>query len=199
MAAKQPLRPLALAVLGLLDERPMHPYEMFQLLLARKEDRLMRIRAGSLYHAVGRLEEAKLILAHGVDRDGNRPERTTYELTELGSQHLRDRLREMLAIPAEEYPAFLLAMAEAHVLPLEEVIDLLTTRRQALLPYLERLDAEDIDALARGVPQQYKLDVQYAQAVRRAELKWLDDLITTLCAGQMPWGTDTTHPHPSEI
>lgn len=177
----------------------MHPDEMFQLLLARKEDRLMRIRAGSLYHAVGRREEAKLILAQGVDRDGNRPERTTYELTEMGSEHLRDRLREMLAIPAQEYPAFLLAMAQEHVLPLPEVIDLLTTRRQALLPYLERLDAGEADAVARGVPRQYKLDVQYAQAVRRVELKWLDKLITTLCTGEMPWGTATSHPHPSEI
>ena len=50
------LTPLALSALGLLVERPMHPYEMYQLLLERHEDRFVKVRPGSLYHSVERLQ-----------------------------------------------------------------------------------------------------------------------------------------------
>ena len=49
------LTPLALAVLRLLHERPMHPYEMHQLVRDRGTDFAIKVRAGSLYHAVERL------------------------------------------------------------------------------------------------------------------------------------------------
>ena len=47
------LSPLALSTLALLTERPMHPYEMYQLMLQRREDRVVKVSAGSLYRAVG--------------------------------------------------------------------------------------------------------------------------------------------------
>lgn len=47
--------PLAVSALGLLLERPMHPYETVQLLLARWEDRLVKVPPDSLYHVVDRL------------------------------------------------------------------------------------------------------------------------------------------------
>src|SRR5437868_2840544 len=40
------LTPLAITVLALLNERPMHPYEMHQLLLARRVDRVVKVRPG---------------------------------------------------------------------------------------------------------------------------------------------------------
>ena len=55
------LMPLGIAALALLTERPMHPYEMYQILLLRKEDRIVKVRPGSLYHAVNKLEEGGLV------------------------------------------------------------------------------------------------------------------------------------------
>ena len=75
MARAASLTPLGVAALSLLVEEPMHPYEMYQLLVARHEDRLVKVRPGTLYHAVGRLEEQGLVEATGTEREGNRPER----------------------------------------------------------------------------------------------------------------------------
>ena len=51
------LTPLGITVLGLLSERTMHPYEMYQLAAARRGDQLVKIKPGSLYHTVTRLEK----------------------------------------------------------------------------------------------------------------------------------------------
>ncbi|MBV8090642.1 MAG: hypothetical protein JO139_13925, partial [Alphaproteobacteria bacterium] len=42
-----PANPLALAVLALLFERPMHPYEMAATLKQRNKDESIKIRYGS--------------------------------------------------------------------------------------------------------------------------------------------------------
>ncbi|MBN9189981.1 MAG: PadR family transcriptional regulator, partial [Microbacterium sp.] len=65
-------------VLALLREGDMHPYEMIRLMRQRSDDRMLTITNGTLYHTVGRLERAGLLDEVRIDRDGNRPERTTY-------------------------------------------------------------------------------------------------------------------------
>ncbi|WP_449373878.1 hypothetical protein [Arthrobacter psychrolactophilus] len=51
MALTKPLTPLGISALGLLVERPMHPYEMYQVLMQRHEDRIVKAQPG---HAVSR-------------------------------------------------------------------------------------------------------------------------------------------------
>ena len=106
------LTPLAVSVLALLAERAMHPYEMYQLLLDRHEDELVKVRPGSLYHTVERLDGLGHVRACGTERSGNRPERTTYEITSTGRAALRWRLLEMLNAPVNEYPEFPVALSE---------------------------------------------------------------------------------------
>ena len=79
------LTPLGVVVLALLGEGDMHPYEMIRLMRVRHDDRLVTITNGTVYHTVSRLERAGLLAEVGVDRDGNRPERTTYAVTDAGS------------------------------------------------------------------------------------------------------------------
>ncbi len=44
--------PLALAVLALLFERPMHPYEMAATMRERHKEESIKLRYGSLYSVV---------------------------------------------------------------------------------------------------------------------------------------------------
>ncbi len=119
------LTPLAVMVLALLREDDMHPYEMVRVLKRRRDDRMVSITNGTLYHTVGRLHEQQLVVEVGVDREGNRPERTTYEITDAGHDRMLERLTEMLGEWRYEFPEFPLAVAEAHNLPRETVIKLL--------------------------------------------------------------------------
>jgi hypothetical protein len=60
----------------------------------------VKVRPGSLYHAVDRLTEGKLIRGAATTRDGKRPERAVYEIT--GAVH--------------EFPQFAVALPEVHIL-----------------------------------------------------------------------------------
>lgn len=186
--ADQQLTPLAMAALGLLAERSMHPYEMYQTLMQRHEDRLLKIRPGTLYHAVGRLESAGLVVAAGRERDGNRPERTTYAILPAGRELLSAGLRALLAQPVREYPRFPQALSEAHNLPAADVAALLESRVAALESDLAALAAERRGAERRGVPEQFWIDVGYQERLLQAELEWVGELSTRLRSGAMAWG-----------
>lgn len=188
-----PLNPLALAALGLLVERPMHPYEMFQLLMDRSEDRLVKVRRGTLYHAVARLTETGLTEVVGTDRGGNRPERTTYAITAAGRSALDDTVRHQLAEPEPDYPMFPLALAQAHNLPRVEVVTAVNRRIDGLTAELAAYDSGVADAAARDVPRRYLVDADYQRTLRRAELDWLRRFVSDLTDGTIPWhppGTD---------
>ena len=74
--------PLALAVLACLTERPMHPYEMAATMRTRGQDQSIRLNYGSLYGVVDNLLKRGLVEEHEVVREGRRPERTVYRITD---------------------------------------------------------------------------------------------------------------------
>jgi len=187
------LTPLGIAALALLMERPMHPYEMYQLLVQRSEDRVIKVRPGSLYHTVDRLASSGLVRATGTEREGNRPERTTYEITERGTVALSERVSEMLATPINEYPEFPLALGEAHNLPVETVIQLLRNRVNLLRADLEFTDASIAALEAKRLPRKYWVNVQYSRALRGVETTWLESLIDDLESGVLSWSEEKHH------
>lgn len=181
------LTPLGIAALALLAERPMHPYEMYQLLIQRREDRVVKVRRGSLYHAVDRLTELGLAEVRGTERAGNRPERTSYEITDAGRERLGSTIAEILATPVNEYPRFPLALGESHNLPPHEVTELLSARvalLQAELAEIERLTAA---ASTKGVARMYWFDADYRATLLRAEITWLTATVTDIASGALPW------------
>ncbi|MFF2088272.1 PadR family transcriptional regulator [Nocardia sp. NPDC058176] len=181
------LTPLAIAVLALLDERPMHPYEMYQLLIARREDLLVKVRPGSLYHAVARLADEEMVRAEGTERAGNRPERTTYRITEVGVDALRGRIGELLRAPVQEFPIFRLALAEAHSLPMEQVVELLHERAGHLNQDLTDMDAMLDWTRAREMPRRYCVHLEYIRATIGAELAWVEQFAAELGSGAVAW------------
>lgn len=182
------ITPMGVMILALLSEGDMHPYEMARLLRLRRDDRLLKITNGTLYRSVLHLLEQGYIAEVGVDREGNRPERTTYTLTPVGSEAVVAWVRREL--PAIERPTqFSVALAEAHNLDREEVIDLLRIRAITLDDELQSHSTGIEGALAKGVPRQFLLEIERQQALIDAELRWMRSLITRLEADEIPWGT----------
>jgi DNA-binding PadR family transcriptional regulator len=181
------ITPLAIATLALLVERPMHPYEMYQTLIHRAEDRIIKVRPGSLYHTVDRLADLGLVRATGTEREGNRPERTTYAITEAGQSRLTGRVSEMLASPVNEYPEFPLAIGEAHNLPKETVLDLLGRRLALLRADAEFLTTGLIEVKQKKVERKFWLNMTYQKAMLEAEIAWISGLVAELNAGDIDW------------
>lgn len=181
------LNPLALAVLALLHERPMHPYEMQQVISDRRIHQFVKVRAGSLYHTVERLHQ-RLGLIRPVEtaRAGRRPERTVYAVTDDGRQECRNGVRHLLRHPVDEYPAFGAAVEMLRMLPPDEALTLLARRIVDLEACLAGLD----QALASLRDCRKRIDIieaEYARAMRAAELEWIKNLVTDLRSGVLTW------------
>ncbi|ALE07052.1 transcriptional regulator [Arthrobacter sp. ERGS1:01] len=187
MTKNAQLTPLGVSALGLLAERPMHPYEMYQLLIHRHEDRLVKVRPGTLYHTVGRLAAANLVEPVGTDREGNRPERTTYGILPAGRVTLERRIKELLAVPVNEYPRFPQALGEAHNLPAGVVVELLDQRLAVLEAELAELDSQAAEVGAKGIEQKFWIDLGYQQAQLGAEIRWVGRLRAGIDSGAIPW------------
>lgn len=185
-----PLPPLAVLVLGLLGERPMHPYEMFQTTIERREDRLAKFRPGTLYHTVDRLAAQELIEVHDVEREGNRPERTVYSITPAGQRALDDSLEQIIARHPAEYPELYLALSEAHGLPRERVIELFSQRLDAMRADLDDIVTAAAAARDNGRPEMFYLDAGCRVATLKTQIGWLDDLVDRLKNSTIEWLDD---------
>lgn len=179
--------PLGIAVLGLLVERPMHPYEMFQTFMQRSENHIVKVRPGSLYHAVERLERDGLVRATGTEREGRRPERTLYEITDAGHDRLLERVTELLAGWKYEYPEFPLALAEAHNLPRDVVVRLLERRILAIQAQLELVGGGVHHVEGENLARKYWIEASYLKAILIAELAWVQGFVDELKNESIDW------------
>jgi DNA-binding PadR family transcriptional regulator len=178
---------LALAVLALLYEAPMHPYRMQRLIKERGKDKYINVRQrASIYQTIERLERAGLLVARETTRDEKRPERTIYEITAKGEQTVQHWLREALATPAQEFPEFPAAVSFLALLAPEDVLHQLQQREAVLVAKLAQTENE-LRVYAGQLPRLFLLEEEYVLAVVEAELGWVRSLISDLRSGQITW------------
>ncbi|MEJ3748170.1 PadR family transcriptional regulator [Actinomycetes bacterium KLBMP 9797] len=175
---------MALAILSVVTQRPMHPYEMAATLRHWGKDQDMEIKWGSLYTVVRNLAKHGFLEEVASSRQGRRPERTVYRITAAGRAELVDWTRELLSVAEREFPRFRAGLSVMAALPPDEVADLLRRR-------LDALDAEVAarrEALARDraeVPRLFLLEVEYDVAILAAEAGWVRALLAELTDGTM--------------
>ncbi|MGI8329194.1 helix-turn-helix transcriptional regulator [Actinomadura scrupuli] len=186
MAKRRPVNnPLALAVLTFLTRKPMYPYEMASVLRSTGKDLTIKINWGSLYTVMQNLEKHGFIEEASTTRQGGRPERTAYAITDSGRAEMRDWLSELLGEPRQEYPLFAAALSLVGALPPDEAIESLRRR-------LAALDAEiaahraDLRTWRRQVPRLFLIESEYLVAMRGAEARWLRALLKDIADGSMP-------------
>lgn len=184
--ARLPRTPLTLAVLNLLSERSMHPYEMKTLMRERGHDAVIKLKGGSVYDTVERLQRLGFIDSVETSREGRRPERTVYAINQAGRDELKAWLRDMVARPVNDYPQF--AAALAFVVGLEdrqEVLSELTRRAIALEAQIAADDTMLRSMAETGIPRIFGIELEYAQAMRRAEMEWVRRFIQELKDGDL--------------
>lgn len=187
MKTKAKKSPVAMAVLALLFEEPMHPYRMWQLIKERSKDEVINVRyRNTLYQTIDRLVRNELISEKETRKEDNRPEQTIYQLTDRGRETAISWMRQMLAEPADEFPEFPVALAYLPMLSVEEVITLLGKR-------LEKLDAEkirieeQIAPVQGNIPRLFLLEMEFILAKLQSEIKWVRALLNDLNEGIIYW------------
>jgi DNA-binding PadR family transcriptional regulator len=185
--AKQthPSNPLALAVLALLFERPMHPYEMGVILKQRHKQESIKLRYGSLYTVIDFLLKRCLIVAKEIARDGRRPERTVYDITPAGRDELRTWMADLVGKPVKEYPRFEAALCLLPVLLPDEALALLRRRLQLIEQNAASLARQIKEVSRQKLPPLFLVETEYRLALIEAEQHFVAGLIRRIETG---WG-----------
>ena len=175
---------LAVVLLALLTEAPMHPYRMQQVIKERGQDQLVNVaQRNSVYQALDRLVRDGLARPAATAREAGRPERTTYEITEDGAATFRRWLTEMLPTPAREFPEFPAALAFLAILTPALVRDLLAARIEAQEPRLRAIHEQ----APPGMPRLFLIEDEYRAAMLTAEIAWLRSVVADLDSGAFTW------------
>ena len=181
--------PLALAILGLLENGPMHPYGIQRLIKRWGKDKVVNVdQRASLYRMIDRLLDAGLITAGETDRDERYPERTTYHLTEAGRTATQQWLAEIVSTPRNEFPEFPAALSFLMLETPKAAQTMLEQRRDQLTLRVAELDAElamEIEGL--DIPRIAMVEIEYLRAVTDAELRWVTSILDELRDGSFTW------------
>lgn len=185
MSTRRVGNPLALAVLACLAERPMHPYEMASTMRERHKDESIKLNYGSLYSVVEGLCRNHFIVPKETVREGNRPERTVFELTEAGRLELSDWLSELLARPVKEFTQYEAGVSLIPALSPAEALGLLKSRCDQIEIELDKARSIEDLVRSRKVPRLFTIETECRSAMRTAELAWTRRLIAEIAAGQL--------------
>ncbi|MFD5453942.1 PadR family transcriptional regulator [Streptomyces olivaceus] len=192
-ARKRPVSNLlGLAVLGLLLEQPMHPYEMATTLRERDKDTSFKIKTGSLYDVVESLVRAGWIAEHSTERAGRRPERKVYAHTELGRKEFMSWLDELVRTPVKEYPSFLAAVSYLGALGPERAVLALRERIARLDEEIDQARQAQAEVLRQQTPRLFVIELEYALTMAEAERDWAGRIVNEIQDGTLTWPELTT-------
>ncbi|AIG77473.1 MULTISPECIES: PadR family transcriptional regulator [Amycolatopsis] len=178
---------LGLAVLRLLSRQPQHPYEVRQRLREEGLDHLIKVTHGALYHTFDVLAKAELIETVETTREGKRPERTVYAITDEGREVALERLRELLSTLQPEYPTYSAALAFMSLLPKEDAVAQLERRAVLLEASLASATAGSDALVKRGVAAIDIVEIRHLQAHLRADLDLTRAIVQDIHEGRLDW------------
>jgi DNA-binding PadR family transcriptional regulator len=189
MVRRRMSNPLALAVLACLVERPMHPYEISTTLRSRGKELSIKLNYGSLYSVVESLEKHGLIRARETTREGRRPERTVYEITDAGAIECEDWLAELISVPVREFTSLEAGLSLLPLLEPNEAARLLDERAERLRIDQRAIDAAHAEAASMQLPDLFLIESVYRRTIIAAELEFVTTLARDIRSGAFP-GTD---------
>jgi DNA-binding PadR family transcriptional regulator len=178
---------LALAVLALAAEEPMHPYRMQQLLRERGKDQVVNVgQRSQLYKTIDRLVRDDLLVARATEREATRPERTVYAATDAGRELAITWTLDMLTAPRHEFAEFTAALAYLPLLDPEVAADALALRLSDRRSELERV-RHDLDKAPDFLPRIVVVEAEYAIAHLETDVDWIAALLDDLRSGALTW------------
>jgi DNA-binding PadR family transcriptional regulator len=186
------ISPLALSILALLDERAMHPYELASTMRERHQDEFVRLNFGSLYHTVEVLERNGWVVPVEREKEGRRPERTIYRLTDAGRKLLTQVISEIVAQPRREYPHFAVGLMHLHHLSANDAAAHLKQRADALAAKIQKLTRIMSELRDEGLSRLALIELEHKIAMLEAERTWVRKIDREISDNRLEWkvGTD---------
>ena len=165
-----------LLVLGLLLDRPMHGYELYQQIQAEDIDAWFNISMAGVYYSLGKLRDQGLV-AESRQREGRSARKSTYHLTEEGRVAFFAAMEMQAASQDRTSLDYDLVVYLLNRLPVQRAIALLQQRQAFLAGEAQRLQTA-LDAEQEQGSSPLKLAIlEHHCRFLQMEQGWLDDVI----------------------
>ena len=127
-------------LLGMLTEEPHNAYEVNKILEQRRTRTWLKISSAAVYRNLRRLHEEGYLEAH-TTRDGLKPHKTVFTLSDTGRDRFVQLLDESAASPVSLHFDFDAWVAHIHYLPPQRAVQLLEGLAGQLRDIRGELDA----------------------------------------------------------
>jgi DNA-binding PadR family transcriptional regulator len=180
--------------------QPIHGYDLRRELMTWHADQWANISFGSIYFALKKMAEDRLLEEVETDRAGGRPARTLYRLTSDGESEFQMLLREFWWERKPVVDPFFVALSQGPALSRTELAAALRHRADDARGGAERLRFEATARLSVDLTGQEKVAIALVAEMmglmarhQVAEAEWADDL-----AGRIESGAFTFPEKPRE-
>ena len=167
---------IKLVLLGLLCEKPMHGYEIKHIIEDHMGD-WTDIKFGSIYFALTKLAEEQAVEIAEEGREGNRPARTVYQITQKGKDEYNRLLRGLWASDSRTYYSFDVGLFFIGSLPKEEAagyFDKRIHRADESIAHLKR--HSEVMLSNPHIPAQARAIISHTLRHMEAERSWLTEV-----------------------
>ena len=164
-----------LVVLGLLSEKPMHGYQLYQEIEKREMEHWAQVNLASIYNTLNRLQKEKLIQGKG-ERPGKMPERRVYHITPKGEKRLGELVEMALNEKKMPHDSFIVGVFFLQGLSKEKIlISLLQKKRQLhkVILRIQKLYADERKKMPFNREFLFKRGISHL----RLNIKLIDKLI----------------------
>jgi DNA-binding PadR family transcriptional regulator len=156
--------PAEYVILGLLQTRPMHGYEMFQQFEHGAPGQIVHLEMSQMYAFLKKLERLYYVEAW-LEPQGNRPARKIFRLTSLGHDVFFSWLSQPVEKPRDIRMLFLIKLYFTRRFLSEQVGDLITHQIQACQHFLTRLQAKKQSVAEQPLDSSAEEDVVFFHQV----------------------------------
>lgn len=150
-------------------------------------DEWANIAFGSIYHALKRMTQEGLVRPEVTERNGNRPSRTVFGITDPGREEFLRLLREAWTTPAMSPELMRTCLLFMQELPLDEVKDHLEYRAGVLIQNIEHVTQRVDQVSARGAPWTVDYILSYDIGQWQTALRWTEGLLEDIRSGKVTW------------
>ena len=172
-------------ILGLVQwMQPVHGYDVRRELLSWSADKWANVQPGSIYHALRKLTDERLLREVATEQVGARPARTTYEITEQGAVEFQSLLRGNWWSIATPPDPFMAAFSFLPALPRAEAAAALRNRAVQLGAGIKQLQSAMGSDWVHSKPPYVSWMWELSMERAEAEIRWCERIAKRIEAGE---------------
>ena len=167
------------ALLGLLNEKPMHPYQIEKVVKERDMRYWTEISMSSIYKLLNKLEENELVKSR-VELTKKNIAQKIYHLTKKGKEALREKVRFLLSEPEKMIWQIDLATSNLNILSQNVIRTCIVTYKKNIENSIKCYKELEKYLIQNNCPVSGLALAKRPQYLYEGELKWIEDYLNKL-------------------